>query len=59
MLSAPTPFRRLVTTPPNTIVVRFPTVWLVSLLVPLAFTLHGLSLRQLLRGLAPRPARNS
>lgn len=55
MLSAPTPFRRIVTTPPNTIVVRFPTVWLVSLLVPLAFTLHGLSLRQLLRGTAPRP----
>jgi hypothetical protein len=30
-------------------------VWLVALLVPLAFSLHALSLRQLLRGLAPRP----
>ena len=59
LLSAPTPFRRLVTTPPNTVVVRFPTVWLVSLLVPLAFTLHGLSLSQLLRRLAPRPSRSS
>ena len=56
LLSAPTPFRRLVTDPPNTIVVRFPTVWLVSLLVPLALALHLLSLRQILRGLAPGPA---
>ena len=59
LLSAPTPFRRLITDPPNTIVVRFPTVWLVSLLVPLAFTLHALSLRQPLRGLAPRPSSSS
>lgn len=59
LLSAPTPFRRLVTSPPNTLVVRFPTVWLVSLLVPLALTLHLLSLRQLVRGLAPRPSPSS
>jgi hypothetical protein len=52
LLSAPTPFRRIVTDPPNTVVVRFPTIWLVALLVPLAFSLHALSLRQLLR--APR-----
>jgi hypothetical protein len=55
LLSAPTPFRRIVTDPPNTVIVRYPTVWLVALLVPLAFSLHALSLRQLLRGLAPRP----
>ena len=28
------------TDPPNTVVVRFPTIWLVALLVPLAFSLH-------------------
>jgi hypothetical protein len=59
LLSAPTPLRRLVTDPPNTLLARFPTVWLVALLVPLAFSLHALSVRQLLRGLAPRPARTS
>ena len=51
ILSTPTPFQVLHTTPPNTIVARFPTVWLVSFFVPLAFALHALSIRQIVRGL--------
>ena len=51
ILSTPTPFQVLHTTPPNTIVARFPTVWLVSFFVPLAFALHALSVRQIVRGL--------
>ena len=52
ILSTPAPFQLFHTTPPNTIVARFPTVWLVSFFVPLAFALHALSIRQIVRGLA-------
>jgi hypothetical protein len=48
-LSAPTPYRVYVTEPPMTFVAYVPWVWLVCFLVPLAWTLHALSLRQLRR----------
>lgn len=51
VLSTPTPFALIHTTPPNTIVARFPTVWLAAFFVPLAFALHALSIRQVVRGL--------
>lgn len=46
--SMPTPFRVFMNEPPNTIVAEFPIVWLPALLVPMAYSLHFLSLRQLL-----------
>ena len=48
-LSAPTPFRVYVTEPPMTFVAYVPWIWLVTFLVPLAWTLHALSIRQLRR----------
>ena len=49
ILSLPTPFRVFMNEPANTIVATFPTVWLPALLVPLAYGLHFLSLRQYLK----------
>ena len=46
MLSTPVPFRVFMNEPANTIVTQFPIVWLPGLLVPLAYTLHILSLKQ-------------
>lgn len=47
ILSLPTPFRVFMNEPSNTIVAKFPIIWLPGLLVPLAYGLHFLSLRQL------------
>ena len=47
ILSLPTPLRVFMNEPANTIVVHFPFVWLPGLLVPMAYGLHFLSLRQL------------
>jgi hypothetical protein len=46
ILSMPTPLRVFMNEPANTIVTKFPIVWLPALLVPLAYGLHFLSLRQ-------------
>lgn len=46
ILSTPVPFRLFMNEPANTIVMQFPIVWLPGLLVPMAYTLHILSLRQ-------------
>jgi hypothetical protein len=46
ILSTPVPFRVFMNEPANTIVTQFPVVWLPGLLVPLAYTLHILSLKQ-------------
>ncbi len=47
ILSMPTPVRSFMNEPANTIVAQFPVSWLPGLLVPLAYGLHFLSLRQL------------
>lgn len=47
ILSFPTPFRYFMNEPTNTIIANFPFVWLPGFLVPLAYGLHFLSLRQL------------
>ncbi|MDB4949873.1 MAG: hypothetical protein JWM27_2522 [Gemmatimonadetes bacterium] len=47
LLSAPTPLRMIVTDPPNTIVARFPVVWLPAFFVAAALLLHAASLRQM------------
>jgi hypothetical protein len=46
ILSMPTPLRVFMDEPSNTIVARFPVSWLPALLVPLAYGLHFISLRQ-------------
>jgi hypothetical protein len=48
LLSVPTPFRYFMNEPANTIVAHFPIVWLPAFLVPLAYSLHIFSLKQLL-----------
>jgi hypothetical protein len=46
-LSMPTPLRVFMNEPVNTIVAVFPIVWLPAFLVPLAYTLHLFSLKQM------------
>jgi hypothetical protein len=46
-LSAPTPFRVFATDPPTTFIADVPYIWLPAFLVPLAWLLHAVSLRQL------------
>lgn len=48
ILSMPTPLRYFMNEPANTIIAKFPFVWLAGLLVPLAYGLHFLSIRQLI-----------
>ncbi len=47
VLSMPTPFRYFMNEPANTIVAQFPFILLPGALVPLAYSLHILSIRQL------------
>ncbi|GAB2961152.1 hypothetical protein GCM10027048_31500 [Hymenobacter coalescens] len=49
MLSAPLPFRVFLNEPANTVITRFPFVWLPTVIVPVAYILHVLSIRQLWR----------
>ncbi len=49
ILSMPIPIRIFMNEPANTIVAQFPIAWLPGLLVPLAYWLHLLSLKQLLQ----------
>jgi hypothetical protein len=48
ILSTPYPFRVFMNEPANTIVAYFPFVLLPSFLVPIAYFMHFISLRQLL-----------
>lgn len=48
-LSAPTPYRRIIADPPPTLIAHLPWIWLPAFLVPLAWGLHLLSIRQLRR----------
>jgi hypothetical protein len=50
LLSTPSPFRVIVTEPPTTFIGHVPYIWLPAFLVPLAWLLHLLSLRQLRAG---------
>lgn len=47
VLSMPTPIRYFMNEPANTIVSTFPVIWLPTLLVPMAYGFHLLSLKQL------------
>jgi hypothetical protein len=44
----PTPIRYFMNEPANTLVARFPYILLPGVLVPIAYTIHIFSLRQLL-----------
>lgn len=46
--STPSPMRLFMNEPANTVVAYFPFVWLPAFLVPLAYTLHFLSIKQML-----------
>jgi hypothetical protein len=48
MMSTPTPIRVFMNEPSSSIVGQFPISWLPGFLVPLAYTLHFFSLKQLL-----------
>ena len=48
LLSMPTPMRYFMNEPANTIVARFPVIWLPGILVPIAYSMHFFALRQLL-----------
>ncbi len=48
-LAMPSPYQIFNTTPPNVFMGYYPYIWLPAFLVPLAWLLHALSIRQLLR----------
>jgi hypothetical protein len=48
LLSMPTPFRVFLNEPANTIVAYFPIIWLPGFLVPLAYYMHFISIRQII-----------
>ncbi len=50
VLSMPTPLRMFVTEPANTLLTQFPFIYLPAILVPIGYTAHILSLRQLISG---------
>lgn len=49
ILSTPSPWRVFMNEPANYIVTRFPVSWLPGLLVPLAYYLHAISIKQLMQ----------
>jgi hypothetical protein len=55
LLSAPTPFRLLVTDPPNAVIAQLPWVWLPAFVVPVAYFLHVVSLGQRPASVTARP----
>lgn len=48
ILSLPTPFRVFMNEPANTVVAYFPIIWLPGFLVPLAYYMHFISIKQIL-----------
>lgn len=56
MLSVPYPFQILHLSVPTFIVASFPVVWLLTLLVPIAYLLHFVSLRRTMAGKTELPA---
>lgn len=48
LLSTPTPIRIFMNEPANTIVAKFPIIFLPGILVPLAYYLHAFSIKQIL-----------
>jgi hypothetical protein len=57
ILSAPIPFRVFMNEPANTFVAELPFVWLPAFVVPVAYWMHILSLKQLLTSSKPHYAK--
>ena len=49
-LSTPSPMRQFFNEPANTLVAYFPFVWIPACIVPFAYLMHVLSIKQLLQG---------
>jgi hypothetical protein len=49
VLSTPSPIRVFMNDPANTIIAEFPFIWLPGFMVPVAFLLHCMSLKQLMQ----------
>jgi hypothetical protein len=49
VLSAPGPLRKFLNEPSNTMISHFPFVWIAALIVPFAYQLHVLSIKQIMR----------
>lgn len=49
LLSTPSPFRQFFNEPSNTVVAYFPFVWIPALIVPFAYLMHVLSIKQIIR----------
>lgn len=50
LLSTPSPLRQFFNEPSNTIVAYFPFVWIPAFIVPFAYLMHVLSIKQIIRG---------
>lgn len=48
ILSAPFPFRMFMEEPANTVIAYFPFIWLPGFVVPVAYSMHVLSIKQAL-----------
>lgn len=48
-LSAPSPFRQFFNEPSNTMIAYFPFVWFPAIIVPFAYLIHILSIKQIIR----------
>ena len=49
ILSAPGPLRKFFAEPPNTIIAYFPFIWIPALIVPFAYLIHILSIKQIIK----------
>lgn len=49
VLSTPTPMRQFLNEPANTMIAYFPNVWIAAFIVPFAYFIHILSLKQLIK----------
>lgn len=49
VLSAPTPMRQFLNEPANTMIAYFPYVWIAAFIVPFAYFMHILSLKQIIK----------
>lgn len=50
ILSTPSPMRQFFNEPANTVVAYFPFVWIPAFIVPFAYLMHVLSIKQLIKG---------
>lgn len=50
ILSTPSPMRQFFNEPANTVVAYFPFIWIPAFIVPFAYFMHVLSIKQILRG---------